>query len=263
MVNRLKIDSNETGLSYALEESIGVLPVSGVVWYPLEPNSYDDFGGELTLLARNPINRDRQRKKGVITDLEAAGGFNQDFTQTNTQDLLQGVMFADFREKASEVVTAVLSTGYTVATSAGFAAGQLIFASGFNAAANNGLKVVTSVTALEVLAAGLVAAPGDVGEIVVVGRQATAGDLDVTAPGGDYPGLSSTTLDFTTLGLIPGEWIFVGGDAGANAFVDPDNNGFKRVYSVTANALKFDRSVNAMSVEASTTETIRDRKSVV
>lgn len=173
MALRNKIDSNETGLAYAKEVvgTPGILPGSPE-WIELEPNEYDDFGGNPTLLARRPINASRQRKKGSIVDLEAAAGFNQDFTNDNSQDILQGFMYASFREKTTEAPSAVSSTGYVVADETIYFANMLIFASGFANAANNGLKLVTSVDAgtSEVRAAGLAvdAAPAAGAKIVFV-----------------------------------------------------------------------------------------------
>ena len=98
MVAIQKVDSNATGLRYQEETSIGVAN-SGNDWIPLEPNSYDSFGGEFTTVARNPINDGRQRQKGVLVDLDASGGFQSDMTQDNLQDILQGFFFADLRRK--------------------------------------------------------------------------------------------------------------------------------------------------------------------
>lgn len=216
-----KIDSNGTGLRYSLETSIGVANGSAV-WYPLEPNEYDDFGGQYKLVARNPINQGRQRKKGVIVDLDSNGGFTSDLLQNSLQDLLQGFFFADFRRKGEEAVTAVDVDGanpdeYEVAATAGFLVGSIIKGSGFTNSGNNTVNVVTAVvadTSVEVADGTLTAEAGPPtgAKIVVVGYQGAAGDIDVDASG-TLPALTSTTLDFTTLGLIPGEWIYIGGDS--------------------------------------------------
>ncbi len=99
MVAVQKIDSNLTGLRYQEETSIGVANPANP-WIPLEPNSYDNFGGEFTTVARNPINASRQRQKGVLVDLDAEGGLESDLTQENLQDILQGFFFADLRRKS-------------------------------------------------------------------------------------------------------------------------------------------------------------------
>lgn len=256
MVARKKIDSNETELAYAEEASLGVLPVTPV-WVPQEPNSYDDLGGELTLLARNPINSSRQRKKGAITDLDASGGYNQDFTLSNTPDLLQGVMFADYRRKLNAAVSAVTGTGYTVADETGFVAGQFVFASGFAETGNNGLKAVTGTSSGEVTVAGLTAegSPPAGAKIEVVGVVGGAGTLDVDASG-TWPRITSSGIDFTDYNIIPGEWVYVGGDAVGTAFATEANNGFKRVRAVTSAYIEIDQSEAAMVTEASTTETV-------
>lgn len=256
-----KIDSNITGLRFAEETfgSIGVLPGSPV-WYPLEPNSYGEFGPQVSTTARNPITPSRQRKKGVVTDLDATAGFQSDFVQSSLYRLMPGFFFADWREKPNHPVTSASGTAYTVASPGGnsYAAGDLVWAEGFGTAGNNGLKVVTAVTATTVTVSGLTAeaSPPAGAKITKVGVQAGSGDVDVTVTGG-VAVLGSSTLDFTDLGLVPGEWLFIGGDATAEKFATAANNGFARVASVTANALTLDRQPGTMVTDAGTGKTIR------
>jgi len=261
MAIRNKVDSNETELAIAKEVigTPGVLPVTPN-WYTMEPNEYDDFGGEPTLLARRPINSSRQRKKGSIVDLAAQGGFNQDLTNDNSQMLASGFMYADFREKTTESPSSVSATGYVVADEDAYFAGMLLFASGFANAANNGLKVVTSIDAgtSEVRAAGLAVegSPPASARIVLVGLQGAAGVLDINA-GGVLPVMTSSANNLNLLGLIPGEFIFIGGDSAGTRFSNAANNGIKRIRSVAAGSLTFDKSDLAMVTEASTAETVQ------
>jgi len=274
-----KINSNATGLRYAEEASPKTLPGTPV-WVAQEPNSYSDFGGQLSTTARNPINSSRQNKKGVITDLDASGGYNEDITQTNLQHLLQGFFFADLRPKGeaknpigiSTMTISVTATGSIFTRVGGtldlttvFTVDDLIFSAGFANSANNGLfkvDAVTSTTVDVVAADGLETAVTLVdeaatsnGSLVVVGYEAAVGDIDVDMTG-SRPALTSTTLDFTTLGLIVGEPIFVGGDLTANKFTNAINNGICRIRSIAAARLEFDKTQGTMITEANTTALI-------
>jgi len=326
-----KIDSNFTGLYYAEESTIGVLPGSPT-WYSLEPNSYADFGSQFTLTPRNPINDSRQRRKGQITDENASGGFNHDFTTLGMKNLLQGFFFADADDRNREsanlgavatgefttdgvVNTATVASGGTgtyvvgevltvsggtfttaatltitavdggglvtavsvtdggvysvlptnpVSTSGGsgsgatftltfvtednFAEKDLIFASGFTNAANNGLHEVTSgvdgVT-IPVVGSTLVAeTPPSGAELVQVGVK----DTTVAANAGTGSTLGNIEVDIDLTGdLEPGSWIYVDG------FSTAANNGFKRVYSVsyasTTTTIQIDKSDSALATE--------------
>jgi len=265
-----KIDSNFTGLAYAQEAILGSLPgengqAGTPVWHRLQPNSYADFGGEIVTVAPNPINPDRQRERGVASDVNATGGFNHNVSPFNMNDLLQGFMFADTREKGTEIVTAVDVDAsnpdeYQVASTTGFVVGGLVKGFNFTNSANNALNLITAVvadTSVEVATGLLIdeTPPADA-FIKQVGVQGTTGDIDVTTTG-DFATYTTTTLDFTTLGLVPGQWIYVGGDSAGTAFTNDENNGLKRIRSISANALVVDKSESAMATEANTTATVQ------
>lgn len=252
--------SNGTGLAIA-EEVIGtpgVLPGTPV-WIPLEPNTYAEFGGQSKLTPRNPITSSRQRKKGVVTDLDAAAGFNSDFVTESLSRVLQGFLFADWRYKTNLVPTAVAAGAYTVASGGtGFLVGSLLFAEGYGVAANNGLKPVTASTATSVTATGAVveASPPAGSKITRVGHQAASADVTLTVSSG-IATLGSTTLNFTTLGLIPGEWIWIGGDTAVTQFATAANNGAYRIKTIAANAIVFDRTPGVPVTDAGTGKTIQ------
>ena len=264
-----KIDSNVTGLVFAEEDSLKTLPGSPI-WYELEPNSYSDFGGELTNVARAPIDPSRQRKKGTTTDLDASGGFNSDFTQNNLTRLLQGFFFADAREKPSTAPlngTAVALTAVVTGASDQFQAasgldvfltGHLIKASKMGDSANNGLAKVTasnatSTTVSKTLVAE--ASPPAASFIEACGFEFPTGDLGISASASSIK-LESTATDFTTLGLNVGEWIFVGGDATVNQFAN-NSPGYARIKAISANELELDDTTFTAVTETGTALEIR------
>lgn len=249
-----KVDSNVTGLSFAEEECLKVLPgvdEADAEWFQLEPDAESDFGGEVTTVARSFINPSRQNQKGTVTDLDASGSFTQDLTQSNLTRLMQGFFFANAREKESTAPlngTQVALTGvsasneYEAATGlAGFLVGHLLKASNMTDAANDGLKTVTvvlagAVTVAETLVAD--ASPAADSKIEAVGFEFPTSDIDIVASASSIT-LESTLTDFTTLQLNVGEYIFIGGDATVNKFV---NNvpGYARVKSIATNVLELD-----------------------
>lgn len=185
-----KIDSNVVGLNFAIEECLGQLP-SNPQWQALEPNSFSDFGGELSTTERTPLSASRQNKKGVVTDLSVKGGFNIDFTQNNLNKLLEGVFFADTRTKSNYQFTG------------------------------------------------------------------TAGDIKFAVANGIYS-LTATTADFTTLGLVQGEWIFVGSDVATERF-DTAGTFYARVSRIEAKKLTFDNGTfkAGLSADAGASKSIK------
>lgn len=253
-----KIDSNLTGLRYVEEQSIGVLPGSPV-WKALEPNSYSDFGATVKTMARAPIAPSRQRSKGVAVDLDASGGFNNDLTADNMVDFLQGFLFADWRKKDQDAVTSATATLYNVAAGGtDYRVNDIVFGAGFGVAANNGIHVVTASAATTITAGGLAieASPPAGANVRRVGFQFASGDATMTVNGG-IPQLNATTKNLTELGCIPGEWLYIGGDAAANQFATVACNGFYRIQTIAAGAIVFDKWPNTATADAGAGKTLR------
>lgn len=261
-----KIDSNLTGLRYTPEVRGTPKVLTGSdVWKELEPNSYSDFGGTTTLTPRKPIVANRQVRKGRTTDLDAKGGFELDFTSDNMIDLMVGFMFADWRaqlavDQPSALAHSDLSITKTGAFAAGVKVGSIILLSGFTGATNNGLFTVATLASADEITVNegvLADETPPAGAIVkVVGFKSTVGDLDITVTA-SVPVMSSTAVDFTTLGIIPGQWIYLGGDDSPSSFTTAGNNGFARVKSIAAHAIVFDKTQNTMVTEANTTKLVK------
>jgi hypothetical protein len=200
---RNKIDSNTTGLAVAEEVCSRQLPTIAedgydAEWFELEPNSYDDFGGEIKKVARKPINKNRRNQKGGVVDKDATAGINQDFTQHNTNKLLEGFFFSEFREQPTtyplrrdariEITGAVASNDrYTAASGLFdlFDVNDLMFVSGADTPANNGLKLVDEVAATYVGITGALTDETPTGTIILtrVGHRFSAAAVSMAMAG--------------------------------------------------------------------------------
>ncbi len=254
-----KQDSNSVGLFVAREETNGVLPASPI-FYTREPNEFDDLSGKNTLVARRPFNPSRQRAKGGVVDHDADGGWNEDVTLTNSLSTIEAFCFAAIRSKSASVnVAAVAATDdYTVDSSVGMLVGSIVFGEGFDNAANNGIHVLNGITdATHVSTADALtdeaAAPAQL--LTVVGYQFPAADVVASLVGGTYV-LTSATINPTTFGLIPGEWVFLGGQAAGNQLA-ADQVGYARLKEATATQLIFDKTTFTAAADDGTGTTLQ------
>ena len=260
-----KIDSNITGLRIAEEECPRQLPTNPT-WYGMEPNSYNDFGGQLTTISREPISPSRQKQKGTVTDLEASGGFNQDLTMTNALWLLQGFMFTTAREKPTTRpmnAAPIAITGIAAATKEFkgtalpvFKKGAIVKASGFRNLANNDLfDVSADSTATSLVVTGAVVDETPSGNYTVrqVGHKFGDGKVSAAMNGKLFRLVGATGVDMTTLNLIPGEWIYIGGENVNSRF---DFYGFARVSAITSGYIEFNKTAFTPKVQAGTGKAI-------
>jgi len=267
-----KIDGSVTGLRIAREACYKELPTNPI-FRPFEPNSYSDFGGQPTYTARNPINASRQNQRGRITNKESAAGFSQDLTM-DVGFLLPGFMFAEARVKPcsrnwlldetgnlvqSVTVAGGVATVTLTSPLAGVSAGDLLQLEGFTDVRNNGVFEVSTVTgaALELDAPNMVAdaAPLDSALVRKVGRRFPAGGVSLEANTGGLPVLR-LGVDPTTLGLIAGEWLYVGGDANNTFFAEENNNGWMRVNRLLADGVEVDKTDGTITDNAGTGLTV-------
>jgi hypothetical protein len=271
-----RVLTNNTQLNFAIETSLGVAPTSG--WKQLEPNSIDTFGAEITTVAREPITKDRQRRKGVTVDLDSTVEIEHDLTIDAFTDFVEGFMFASgVNTDMTMPSTAVTGTNsFTVAAqSAAQGAkwqwvtlnkGSLVYARGFTNAANNGLHVLaadvastdTSITVGSTLVNETAPANARV-ELAGMRMLAGAGDLtwDWTTGSPHTAVLTSAAdQDFTTLGLTVGQFMHIGSPDGSggvtNAFensVANDMYGYCRITAITALTITFDKMDTALRAD--------------
>lgn len=250
------VKTNNTGLSYAIESALGVLPGSPT-WNLLEPNSIGTFGADISTVARSPISKNRQRRKGTITDLDSAVDIEADLTMSQMNDIVEGFCFVTaVNQDLNFVGSNTTATVYTVAALSAAQAAKLryvaagakslVFAHSYLTAANNGLKALSakpaaSATAITVGSLTTETAPSN-STVDIAGIRAVTGDLAIVVSAGVATITSQSnsvtqanSVDFTVLGLTPGQVVHVGGTSSAEQYTT--SFGYGTVVSLTATTL--------------------------
>jgi len=274
----LLVKSEFVTLQSALETTLGVQAAIGWRRHQINPGGAQNFYPQINKMARSPLSKDLQDEKGDIVGLSSMPSVVHDANKDLIDYFSEGIFRSATKfpggtgvgrwqvangaggvSAPTIALTGVTATGYTVASGGAIASNVLVFARGFTNPANNGLKVTTASVATEVKASGLVveAAPPAGAELEVVGVQGASADLQISA--GQH--LTSTALNWTTLGLNVGQWIWIGGGTaaspGAFGFATAADRGFARITAISATQLTLDRRTQAYSADTGTGKTIQ------
>jgi hypothetical protein len=233
--------------------------------------------GESLSFTPNLINSDEIRSDRMLPDpikvMQASeGGINIELSYPDPDsplsDFLRSAFFSDWVNTptfyndgtADSVITDAGTTANTYAVVSGGTAavlGHLVRATGFTNAANNftaGFRVASSTattivgTALSLTAETV---PPGAARLKVIGFQGASGDITATATG-----LGSTALNFTTLGLVVGQWIKIGGTAAGVRFATAVLNDWMRITAITATALTLDNRPTGWTTDAGAGKTL-------
>jgi len=268
-----RVLTNNITVQAAREASLGTLPGSPD-WKLLEPNSVGTFGATITTVKRQPISKDKQNRKGTVTDLDSAVEFETDLTMDVFSEFIEGfcMVTAVNSDLLFEKVN-VGATGYTIpaATAAQAAKLQftsggpisLLYARGYATAANNGLNpltvdVASTDTVMQFSGATTETAPAKA-VVEIAGIRPETGDLSLTVSAGvgtltSGNNAAVNNIDFTTLGLTVGQFIHIGGLTASEQF--SAGAGYGRITSIAAGTVLLDKLDSTLATDTGAAETV-------
>lgn len=246
--------SSRSKTGYVAEVTKGVTPATPAIQNMRVTSS--QLAYTPSRVTSNEIRADRQIADQILTKFESGGNIGFELSFHGQDDMIAGALQGSWANNPNQAVTALSTTTATVVAGTTFKAQMLAFTSGFATPANNGLFVVSSSGATSVVfpSSSFTAegSPPAAAFCRVVGAQGASADITATATG-----LASSSLDLTTLGLVAGQWILIGGDAAGTHFATAACNGWARVKSVTTHAITCDIVPAGMTTDAGTGKTIQ------
>lgn len=248
-----RVLTNTITFQVASESTLGTQPTAG--WLVIEPTTIGKYGPTLTKLTRAPISKNRQRRKGALTDLDSSVEFDADVTYDHVNMFIEGLLFASAIGATIFTVTAVTATGFTVASGGAVPDGTLFFVRGCGVTANNGIHVAAGTsTGTEIKCSGLTAeTPSTLMTLEICGWQGAATDLSINAAGN----LVSAAVNWTSHAIGSmikvGQFIWVGYDSGGtHSFAVAANRGLARVTAKSATILTLDKKATTFATDPGT-----------
>lgn len=263
-------DANRTKLSFVAETTLGTTPATPA-WKQLRITRSGLTYRPITVQS-NELASDRQVTDLIRVGQEAGGSFDAEFSFANADPLLESAFFSAWTQMpyrynngtADSIITDVSATVVTTSNPAAeatgqgtFAVGHLVRHSGFTTAGNNGLFRISAATATTYTTTGLTieASPPGTARTKVVGIEGAS--ADISAQAGATNSLTTSALNWTTLGIVAGMWLKVGGAAAGTQFATAANNDWVRVSAVTSTVLTLDRVPSGWTTDTGTSKTIR------
>jgi hypothetical protein len=262
-------DSNRLRLAYVEETTLGTTPGSPAMRTIRATG--ESLNHDIQTTESKEIRSDRQTADLMQVGAANSGALNFELSfpavRTWLADFLRYALFASSWSSQPETYNATADSSITDAGTAAdtyavasggtaYKAAHLVRASGFTNAANNQLFRVASSTGTTVVGSSLSltaeTAPPSGARLKVVGFEGASGDIQATSTG-----LASTALDFTTLGLVAGQWLKIGGATAGQAFGTLANNDWARIVSVAAQAIQLDHRPSGWATDNGSGKTLR------
>lgn len=276
-----RVLTNSTSLRVAIESSIGVLPGSPQ-WTIVEFDTIGAYGAIITTVVRRPISLTRGRKKGTVTDLDSTVEYETDLTVEGFQLFAEGFIFAEYANVEFNLQDgtgtipppAVSGTDdFTIDAASALLAGKVQFAAGaaislawakgYTNAANNGLHALnvdlaSTDVVLQVASTLVSETPPTNATLEICGMRTD--DLTLTITGATATLVSAADINWTTTGLLVGQFIHIGSPDTAgdvqNAYSTDSVFGYARVTAITTTTLTLDKLGVALTGGPHTPETI-------
>lgn len=269
------VNTNFISIALAKETSFDVLPGSPT-WKTRQPNGGIKYGNAIKTVPREPIESTRQDSKGILVGSDSSIEWDEDLTGQVLSDQMEALLMSEaVHSNLHFEGISVNSTGFIIPSATASQAAKLqwvtagpkslVFSVGYANAANNGLKVLTADTAATGTAiafSGAVAETAPTNAIVdIAGVRAATGDLAITVSGSSVTLTSGNNgvtggdrVDFTTLGIKPGQFIHVGGLLAGNQF--SAGYGMFRVLTIAAQTVTGDKPDTTLLTDAGASETV-------